>query len=169
MWSIYYCAKGGVLHVLKGNIFNLFTFNPIPQSCKSEASSADILFCSLEATHSSFLSLLEDIWKSNQGMRCTISRVLQFLVYILYHISMHATTCWRQISLLTWHLVHLLLQHVVHLFIQIGIAMRCIPQNTQPLAVATTFGVFLGPRGPLVEPSISPYHPSRPRQFFLSS
>ena len=50
MWSIYYCAKGGVLHVLKGNIFNLFAFNPIPQSCKSEACSADVLFCSLEAT-----------------------------------------------------------------------------------------------------------------------
>ena len=60
MRSIYYFAKGGVPH-LEGNIFNVFTFNPKPQSCKAKAGSADVLFCSLETTHSSFLSLLGDI------------------------------------------------------------------------------------------------------------
>ena len=56
---------------LEGIIFHLFIFNHISQSCKSEAGSADVPFC----------SLLGDNWKSNQGMRCTISRILPFFIH----------------------------------------------------------------------------------------
>ena len=94
-WSITYNTSQ-----LKGNIFNLFTFNPIPQSLNLKL--AVLMY---------YIALL----------RRPIPHFRVFYTF-WYQMSMHANTCTalhcrRQSSLLTWHLVYLLLQHVVHLFI----------------------------------------------------